>query len=152
MTKKDTEFPSFLDVKYNWQQLKDSENGYSINNLYIKNVARKGLGVFSKQNIKKGEVIEYCHAVKLEIPQRWMHDRAIKKYCYWDKSGQGLMPLGFGPIYNSADRDHLKNAHYFLFPEDNLVAFVAQEDILAHEEILVWWGDGYYDSWCKSNS
>jgi hypothetical protein len=59
------------------------------------------------------------------------------------------MPLGFGPIYNSAERQHLKNADFFLFPEDSLIVFVAQKNIPANEEITVWWGDGYYESWCK---
>lgn len=145
---KQNKYLTFIDVKYNWQQFK--QEGYSNSNLYIKNVSNhKGLGVFSKENIKEGEVIEYCHSIKIETPGKWLHDRGIKKYCYWDALDNGLMPLGFGPIYNTADRQHLRNTDYFLFPEDNLIAFVAQKDIKAHEEILVWWGDNYYQTWCQ---
>jgi hypothetical protein len=63
----------------------------------------------------------------------------------------GMMPLGFGPIYNSADKEFLKNTQYFLFPEDMLIVFVAQKNISANEEILVWWGEDYYNNWCEKN-
>lgn len=144
----DDGFPTFIDVRHNWQELKKSKQGYSNSNLYIKNVPKKGLGVFSKTDIKKGEVVEYCHSIFIETPRPWMRDRGITKYCYWS-GDTGLMPLGFGPIYNSAERDFLKNAHYFLFPEDSLIVFVAQRDIPAGEEITVWWGEDYYRSWCE---
>lgn len=142
-------FPTFLDVRYAWQEAK--KNGYSNSHLYIKNVQNKGLGVFSNNNIKKGEVVEYCHSILIETPKPWMRDRTITKYCYWSND-LGIMPLGFGPIYNCAEREHLKNTGFFLFPEDALVVFVAQKDIAKNEEILVWWGEGYYNSWCKQNN
>jgi hypothetical protein len=147
--KSDNIYPTFIDVQYGWQQAK--KNGYTNSNLYIKMVEKKGFGVFSKNDIKNGEVIEYCHSILIETPRQWMRDQAITKYSYWSND-QGVLPLGFGPIYNSAERQHLVNASYFIFPEDALIVFVAQKDISAHEEILVWWGDGYYDSWCKPNN
>jgi hypothetical protein len=146
----DDGFPTFIDVRHNWQEIKKTKYGYSNSNLYIKNVPKKGLGVFSKTDIKKGDVIEYCHSIFIETPRPWMRDRGITKYCYWS-GDTGLMPLGFGPIYNSAERDFLKNAHYFLFPDDSLIVFVAQRDIPAGEEVLVWWGEDYYKSWCIPN-
>jgi len=147
-TTRKNKYLTFIDVKYNWQQLK--KEGYTNSNLYIKNVNNnKGLGVFSKVDIHEGEVVEYCHSVRMETPRKWLHDKGLKKYCYWDAFDNGIMPLGFGPIYNTADRQHLRNTDYFIFLEDNLIAFVAQKDIKAHEEILVWWGDNYYQTWCQ---
>jgi hypothetical protein len=138
-------FPTFIDVKYAWQEAK--KNGYSNSHLYIKNVKNKGLGVFSNKDIKKGEVIEYCHSFLIETPLPWMKDKGIKQYSYWS-GDHGIVPLGFGPIYNSAERDFLKNTGHFIFPEEKLIVFVAQKDIPAHEEILVWWGEDYYSAWC----
>jgi hypothetical protein len=143
-------FPTFLDVRHKWQEFKNSKEGYCNSHLYIKNIKNKGLGVFSKKDIKEGEVVEYCHSILIETPRPWMRDQGITKYCYW--SGDiGIMPLGFGPIYNSAEREYMKNTHYFLFPEDSLVVFVAQKDIAAGEEVTVWWGEDYYKNWCIPN-
>lgn len=146
-------YPSFIDIKYLWQEFKKSKNGYNNSHLYIKNVNQhKGLGVFPNQNIKEGQIVEFCHCVKIDTPKQWIHDRGLLKYCYWTNYGQGVMPLGYGPIYNSADRQHLRNTDFFIFPEDNLIVFVAQKNITAHEEILVWWGDSYYENWCKPSN
>jgi hypothetical protein len=141
-------FPTFIDVRYKWQEAKKA--GYSNSNLYVKDVKNKGLGVFSTNDIKKGEVVEYCHSIPIETPRQWMRDAGITKYCYWSND-MGMMPLGFGPIYNSADKEFLKNTQYFLFPEDMLIVFVAQKNISANEEILVWWGEDYYNNWCEKN-
>lgn len=138
-------FPTFTDVRYGWQEAK--KNGHSSSNIYIKKIDPKGIGVFANKDIKTGEVIEYCHCLPIEIPGRWMNDKGIKNYSYW--SGErGFIALGFGSIYNSAERDHLKNAGYFIFEDDNLIVYVAQKDIKKDEEILTWFGDGFYNYWC----
>jgi hypothetical protein len=38
-----------------------------------------------------------------------------------------------------------------MFKEDLLIVFVAQRDIQKDEEILTWWGEGYYQHWCTNN-
>jgi hypothetical protein len=141
----DDVFPKFIDVRYAWQEAK--KNGHSNSHLYIKKAGNKGLGVFANKNIKIGEVIEYCHCLPIETPHQWLHDRGIKNYSYWSDE-RGLIALGFGSIYNSAERHHLKNASYFTFEKDQLIVYVAQRDIQKDEEILTWFGDGFYNYWC----
>lgn len=141
-------FPSFLDVRYGWQEAK--KNGHSNSHLYIKQADHKGLGVFTSKDIKAGEVIEYCHCLPIETPGKWIVDKGIKNYSYWS-SDKGFVALGFGSIYNSAERNHLKNASYFIFEEDRLIVYVAQKNIKKDEEILTWFGDGFYDYWCNPN-
>jgi len=144
-------YPTFNEVKYFWESKCKKNGGYSNSHLYVKFVEKKGLGVFPKRDIKAGEVIEYCHSIVLETPRRWQKDSQISKYCYWSHE-TGIMPLGFGPIYNSAEREDMRNCNYFTFPESALVIFVAIQDIPANEEILVWWGEDYYKSWCLPRS
>lgn len=138
-------FPTFIDVRYKWQEIK--KNKHSNSHLYIKDTQSKGVGVFTNKNIYKGEVIEYCHCLPIEMPKKWMNDKGIKNYSYWHGEN-GLIALGFGSIYNSAEREHLKNANYFIFKEDRLIVYVAQKDIEKDEEILTWFGDGFYNYWC----
>lgn len=63
-------FPTFIDVRYGWQEAKKS--GHSNSNLYIKRAGNKGLGVFANKDFKTGEVIEYCHCLPIETPSAWM--------------------------------------------------------------------------------
>lgn len=144
---KKKKYPSFNEVKYNWEKFKKSDKGYYVSNLYIKNTETKGLGVFTNRDIEEGEVIEYCHCIPIEFPLAWMRDRGIKKYAYWEKD-HGVIALGYGSIYNSAERETLRNAGYFVFYEDQLIVFVAQRKIKKDEEILTWWGEGYFSHWC----
>lgn len=144
----ESKFPSFIDVRYNWQEFK--KTGYDNSHLYIKDVKNKGLGVFSKKDINPGDVVEYCHGIVMNTPRQYMHEKSISKYCYW-KNDTGIMPLGYGPVYNSAEREFLSNTDYFIFIEDSLVVFVAQKFIPKDTEILVWWGEDYYKSWCMPN-
>lgn len=143
-------FPTFIDVRHGWQEAK--KNGHSNPHLYIKKINPKGLGVFANKDIKKGEVIEYCHCLPIEIPGKWMLDKGIKNYSYWGNNDKGFVALGFGSMYNSAERAHLKNASYFIFEEDLLIVYVAQKDIKKDEEILTWFGDGFYNHWCLPNN
>jgi hypothetical protein len=52
-------------------------------------------------------------------------------------------------IYNSANSDEEKNARYVVLSGLKLVAFGAVKEIQAGEEILTWWGQPYFDTWCK---
>lgn len=131
-------FPTFIDVRYAWQQAK--KNGHNNSNLCIKSAGNKG------------EVIEYCHCLPIETPGKWMLDKGVKNYSYWNNNNKGFIALGFGSIYNSAERKHLKNASYFIFEDDNLIVYVAQKDIKKDEEILTWFGDGFYNYWCDPKS
>jgi hypothetical protein len=50
---------------------------------------------------------------------------------------------------NASDLEQLKNADFFLFPSLYLGVFMANKNIKKDQEILTWWGQGYYDYWCK---
>ena len=152
MLKKFEIYPTRISVRYQWQEIKNSAEGYDNSHLYLKSIPRKGLGVFSKKDLKEGDIIELCHSAPIETPSRWMRDSGIKKYSYWDPDGRGLIPFGFGCIYNSADRENLKNITYHMFVEDRLMVFIATKDIPAGEELITWWGEGYYKSWCDASN
>jgi hypothetical protein len=126
--------------------------------LSIREAGKKGLGVFASAPIKERAVIEFCHAILLGYRHRYTHDPALKQYAYWLNCNckeckahgvQGMIPLGFGSIYNSAESEQEANASHRMFAKERLIVFVAKRDIPAGEEILTWWGQKYFDSWCK---
>lgn len=140
--------------------------GFSTNNfrLYIKDAGvnqsnkNKGLGVFTNKPIPKGQVIEYSPAIVMDWKGKYVHDQGIKQYAYWHgcsceeckKHGAtGMIPLGYGSIINTADSETDRNCGWITRPQEKVIIFFAEKDISSNEEILTWWGQGYYDGWCK---
>lgn len=60
---------------------------------------------------------------------------------------RSIQPLGYGSIYNSADSNDQKNANYYVFSKKRLIAYEANRNINKGEEILLWFGQPYYDTW-----
>ena len=143
-------------IKKIWEEVKNS--GYTNKDLIVKDTDFKGLGVFAKNGIKEGQIIEFCHSIVLGWKRRYTNDQSIIKYAYWAPCGcsdcqihgnTGMLLLGNGSIYNSASAAEERNADFFVYPKLALAIFVASKPIKAGQEILTWWGQGYYDSWCK---
>ncbi|NBS87768.1 MAG: SET domain-containing protein-lysine N-methyltransferase [Verrucomicrobia bacterium] len=147
---------SMPDVKEAWDKLK--AEGFFTPHLRVKEAGAKGLGVFADQDIEAGKPIEFCHSIVMEHRNRYQHDPEFRRYSYWasceceecKKHGsQAVLPLGNGCIYNSADQQDLANCAYKVIPSLRLVIFFATKPIQRGEEILTWWGQGYYDRYCK---
>jgi hypothetical protein len=136
----------------NWQKLK--LNGLSNDSLEIKLVPNKGMGVFAKKDFKQDDIIEYCYCIIYDWRSKYQNDSTIRRYSYIinsnysDEHGyQNIQPLGYGSIYNSADKENENNANYYVYHEERLIAFEANRDINKGDEILLWFGQSYYDSW-----
>lgn len=147
----------FNEIKKEWTRLRGL--GFNNDHLSVRESPGKGLGVFANKKIKQGEAIEYCHAIVLDWKRKYVHDQSIIKYAYWHNcacndcqihGNSGMILLGNGSIYNSAESDASQNAIFDLYPSLHLAIFKSLKDIQKDEEILVWWGQSYYNSWCKS--
>lgn len=144
--KKDMEF---------WNKVKNGMP-YVCENVYMKLAGNKGFGVFAKVNIEKNQPIEYCYSLVLSLPSKEQKDTKIRQYAYTHRIGDNIeekidiIPFGFGEIYNSSERKQDANANYFSYPEQNLVVFRALKNIKKDEEILVWWGENYFNHWIKN--
>lgn len=143
-------------VKY--KKLK--EHGFNFPYLQVKNAGNKGLGVFVTEDIRENEVIEFCHCLVLEYPQKYTTDKNILEYVYktncscddCKRHGQKLLiPFGYGGIYNSAETEEDANCKWYTMMKDKVIIYKASRNILAGEEILLWFGQKYYDYWCKKN-
>ena len=139
-------------------------------NVYLGKAGHKGLGVFAGKPFAKEELIEMCHCIQLAWQARYQRDESIAQYafaipCHCNPgpsrppcllncplNGHSyILPLGFGACYNSADQEEGANARYGIIQDKRLIFYVATKDISEHEEILTWFGRGYYDQWCKPN-
>jgi hypothetical protein len=93
-----------------------------------------GYGVFAKDDITKGELLEECYYLEVE----WGGD--VDRYYYEltiDK--KKVISLGFGSMYNS-NPDNKENASMDLDLVNDILIFKSLKDIKKDEEILL-----YYD-------
>lgn len=154
--KENSETLDTKEIQKKWTRIRDE--GFNNEHLTIRESPGKGLGVFANKKIKKNDIIEYCHACTLNWKRKYVHDPSILKYSYWSNcqckdcqthGNTGMILFGSGSVYNSAESNDLKNADFNLYPNLNLAIFTAIKDIEEDEEILVWWGQSYFNSWCK---
>jgi hypothetical protein len=135
-------------------------SGLCNNNITVKesSIPGAGLGVFAKTNFLVDDIIEFCPSIVLDWRSRYVQIPKIKQYAYnhtcncedcKKHGGYVVIPSGYGMIYNSANSDEEKNARFVVLSGLKLVAFSAVKEIKAGEEILTWWGQSYFDSWCK---
>lgn len=140
--------------------LQELGKGISIPHLEIKasSIPNAGLGVFAKKDFETEEIIEFCHSVVLDWRMKYQADPKIKQYAYGANCGcneckihgqQVIIPSGFGLIYNSANSLEERNCGFTSISSSKLMVFFAVKPITAGEEILTWWGQNYYDKWCK---
>ena len=128
---------------------------YTNSKLEVRKSPIHGYGVFAKENIKKGEILEKCHYIQFKNkiddnfleyafswPKRDRHD--IKgKYKY------ATIPFGYACIYNSSVDVNTNNADWETDITNNLFIFTAVKDIPANTEILTYYGNAY---WHKRNN
>lgn len=133
-----------------WKNLK--KLGYNSPYIEVKNAGHKGLGVFAKTDILDNCIIEYCHSIILDTLIVNLQDDKLRQYtysfdCQETKQTIPILPLGFGMIYNSADKAEEANAKYSTIESEKLVIYKSNRKIYKGEEILLWWGEKYYDWW-----
>lgn len=97
----------------------------------------KGRGVFTSESIKKGDLIEICHIIKIpkaELPI--IHKSTLHDYYFlWGPDlDECVLALGLGSLYN---HDVIGNAEFILDFEKETIDFMAISDIEPGEEILV---------------
>lgn len=108
---------------------------YRSNKIYVDDSIIHGRGVFASENIKKGEILEECHFIKMTKD----HDypEIIKEHVFaWPKSiGDSLVIcLGYGSIFNHSDDSF--NADWETDTRKNKIIFFATSDIQSGDEIF----------------
>ena len=106
-------------------------------NIYASSSSVQGLGVFARNLIKEGDVIE--EAPLILIPEDELSDltktRLLEYYFAWgNKFSEAAIGLGFASLYNHS---YEPNAKYVKDVENSVLRFIAIKDIKQDEEILV---------------
>ncbi len=125
------------------EHTKDQFNGNL--NIEIKQTTKKGRGVFAKKNFTKDEVIETCQIITFSEEDA---DRIELTFLsnYWfawreNATEYGALCLGNGSLFNHSKTP---NAHVFKDFENNLIHFIASEDIQIGTEITIKYGTVWF--------
>jgi SET domain-containing protein len=105
-----------------------------------------GRGVFAREFIKSGEILEACHFFKIELDWNRICN-PMKGYVYsFPKpdadTGNLAIVLGWGSIYNHSPAPN-NNATWMVDKESGLYVFSAVSDIEAGAEIFINYGSSY---------
>jgi SET domain-containing protein len=105
--------------------------------LFIKETAKKGRGIFTEIFIPAGEVIETAPVIVMPGADRLLLDKTIlHDYIFeWGvNKDQCAMALGMVPVYNHS---YKSNCEYFMDYEAETMSVKTARDIEAGEEITI---------------
>jgi uncharacterized protein len=120
------------------QKISTSEKIY----VSVSKIPDSGRGVFAKENIKKGEIIEKCPVILLpkndfsNINESFL---VTYFYSFGEDKDQLALALGFGSIYNHT---YTPNATYRKLKNEEVMEFKAIKNIRKDEEITVNYNNG----------
>ena len=116
---------------------------YKSSKIEIRKSAIHGFGVFAKEDIKEGELLEECNYAQgifygdiLDHVYRW--PRRGKDYKYT------TIPFGFACVYNCAMSMEKESVNWECDEGRDLYVFKATRDVAAGEELLSYYGPQYW--------
>lgn len=114
--------------------------------LFVDESLNKGRGVFTKEKIKPGTLIEESPVIVMNAADRVLLDKTLlHDYIFeWgNEKDKCAMALGYVPIYNHS---YTSNCEYFMDFETDTIQVKAVKEIAAGEEVTINyngdWNDG----------
>ncbi len=114
--------------------------------LFVETTIEKGRGVFTRERIPAGTIIEIAPVIVMEKTDRqWLDKTLLHDYIFeWGKlKDKCCMSLGLIPIYNHS---YKSNCEYFMDFEDDTIAVKTVRVIDKGEELTINyngdWDDG----------
>ncbi len=107
------------------------------NYLFIQVAKSKGKGVFTKENIAAGTIIEDAPVIVMSAEDRVNIDKTLLHdyiFAWGEKKDKCCMALGFVPIYNHS---YTSNCEYFMDFEEETIEIKTVRKINAGEELTI---------------
>jgi len=102
--------------------------------IYLKKIRGKGRGVFARERIGKGEIIERVPVVVAPLSDfaGGLNCPVMSRYFYIWNDDEVAITLGYGSLYNHSFRSNAKYKHGKM-----VMTYVAVRDIEEGEEITI---------------
>lgn len=99
----------------------------------------KGRGLFAARDLARGDVLEVapCLAVSGENYSSHAKLTVLSEYLFQCKSGNLLMPLGIGGLFNHCERP---NVDYRINEPRKIISFTVARQVTKGEELLICYG------------
>lgn len=117
--------------------------------VYVSSSTIHGYGVFAKSNIGRGEIIEECTILDLELNRNEMCYHVLEHYRFgWPSTSPNtqVIPTGYGALYNHSNSP---NAAWKSSIQRGTFFFYAIRDIAQNDEIFTYYGGSEY--WGQGN-
>lgn len=108
-----------------------------LGSLYIKQSPGKGKGIFTREPIEAGTLVEIAPVIVLPEKDSSLIDQTFlyNYYFLWgDEQKNFAICLGYGSLYNHS---YTPNCIYETYYEDEVIHFIAIKDITADEELTI---------------
>jgi len=104
----------------------------------VRSAGHKGLGVFAKARLSKGQVIELAPCLFVNsMDYRLLKKTDLIRFVYDAESGAVVIGLGYASLYNHSDKP---NATYVLYTKKRFIRFKALSVIRVGTEITINYG------------
>lgn len=103
-----------------------------------------GIGIFATQDIKKGDVIDYCPILRWKSP--FPLPSTFDGYTHSDGHAEPdyqNLQLGYGAMYNSSHTADGVDAFPIFESTKEMYHWIALKDIPKDKEILTWYGNEF---------
>ena len=117
---------------------------YIHDKIYLDKSPVGGRGVFAKEDIREGDIIEIAPII-LEELHNILSKSTIMNYVFYSDTDEDeyAIAFGYGSMYNHNDNN---NAAWTIDRDALTITFTALSDIPKGSEIFVSYGDSYWDS------
>jgi|TARA_B100001964_G_C14016353_1_gene501738 hypothetical protein len=130
------------------------------NKIEVRDSSKHGRGVFAKEDIKSGEMLEECHYIVVDdgnthdMPiYKWRRLRSSNKEIRlhqfgWPKGDdfeKHTIALGFGSIYNSGIDEEERSVNWESDLDKDVYRFFTIKDVKKNEELLLYYHKGKFN-------
>ena len=129
------------------------------NKIEVRDSSIHGRGIFAKEDIKSGEMLEECHYIVVDdgntydIPiYKWRRlpptNKEIRLYKFRWPKGEDFekytIVLGFGSIYNSGIDEEERSVDWEIDLDKDIYKFFTIRDVKKDEELLLYYNNGKF--------
>lgn len=108
--------------------------------LYIRHTETMGRGVFAKEKIPQGHIVEECPCIELSAEDDANIQKTVLRFYVFNSTKfTSVIALGYGSLYNHAP-DSEANAFYVYDAAHNCIIITAKREIEKDEQILINYG------------
>ena len=133
---------------------------FHINKIEVRDSSIHGRGVFAKEDIKSGEMLEECHYIVVDDGNS--HDMPLYKWRRLPPTNKEIderkfpwpegedfekfaIALGFGSIYNSAIDEEERSVNWETDLDKDVYRYFTVKDVKKDEELLLYYKKGKFN-------